>query len=107
MYNLKTTSSMKKILSSIPAVVAMMTMTTVFTACSSDDEGPSSPTLTISAARSDYNVSNTRAITANGDQISTTWKTTDKVVVFKEGWTKEIGNLSPMAGHHRDHLLHL
>lgn len=88
---------MKKILSSIPAVVAMMTMTTVFTACSSDDEGPSSPTLTIAAARSDYNVSNTRAITADGDKIVTSWKTTDKVVVFKEGWTKEIGNLSPMA----------
>ena len=96
---------MKKILSSIPAVVAMMTMTTVFTACSSDGDGqqPSDlAKLIIDAEKSSYidvdgEENGTRAIALSGDEssINTSWIASDVVTVFKNDWQSQIGTLSP------------
>ena len=91
---------MKKILSSIPAVAAVIAMTATFSACSSDDEQKSSnATLIINASRGDYgdnDNNSTRAITLsdNKEQITTSWAVSDNVTVFNKDWTK-IGTLNP------------
>ena len=89
---------MKKILFSISAVAAVIAMTATFSACSSDDEQSSTATLTVNASRGNYG-DGTRAVSIDSQTGGpvTNWKKSDKVVVYKAGWTEQIGNLSPMA----------
>lgn len=94
---------MKKILLSIPAVVAMMTLTTVFTACSSDNDEQQEPTtrgtLILDADKSVYidaGECGTRALSEEGTTIKTYWdKDADKVTVFANNWKNNIGTLTP------------
>lgn len=92
---------MKKILLSISALATMLATTATFSACSSDDEQQSA-TLALNAVKGDYGFG-TRSISyvdpnnvAKG--INTTWATSDKVAVYKSGWSSKIGDLSPMDG---------
>lgn len=92
---------MKKILLSISALAAMLATTATFCACSSDDEQQSA-TLALNAVKGDYGFG-TRSIsyvdaTDVTKGINTTWDTSDKVAVYKGGWTSKIGDLAPMAG---------
>ena len=98
MYNSKTMNVMKKVLLSMSAVAAMIAMTTTFSACSSDDEQQPSASMALNAVKGDYASLFTRAISLDNDgKLKTYWKTTDKVAVYKEGWTAKIGDLAPMA----------
>ena len=70
------------------------------TACSSDDEQYTA-SMTLNVTKGDYNYG-TRSITYVDPNdptkgINTTWATTDKVAVYKSGWSSKIGDLSPMA----------
>lgn len=88
---------MKKILLSFSALAAMLATTTTFSACSSDDEQQSSATLSLNAVKGEYGSLLTRAISLDNDgKLKTYWKTTDKVAVYKEGWTSKIGDLAPI-----------
>lgn len=96
MYNSKTLSIMKKILLSISAVMAMMAMTATFSACSSDDEQESSSAkLIINASRGNYGQFTRNIALSDNDNIVTTWKKSDNVFAYKEGWTGQIGTLNP------------
>lgn len=94
---------MKKNLLSVPAVVAMMTMATVFTACSSDNdeqqETATRGTLILDADKSGYldaGESGTRALSEEGTTIKTYWdKDADKVTVFANNWKNNIGTVTP------------
>ena len=97
MCNSITINVMKKILLSFSALIAMLATTATFSACSSDDEQQSTATMIINASKGEYR-SGTRTISLDGNKaIVTTWKTTDNVFVFKEGWTSQIGTLKPNA----------
>ena len=88
---------MKKFLLSFSALAAMLATTTTFSACSSDDEQQSSATLSLNAVKGEYGSLLTRAISLDNDgKLKTYWKTTDKVAVYKEGWTSKIGDLAPI-----------
>ena len=70
------------------------------TSCSSDDEQYTA-SMTLNVTKGDYNYG-TRSISYVDPNdptkgINTTWATTDKVAVYKSGWTSKIGDLSPMA----------
>ena len=72
------------------------------TSCSSDDEQQYTASLTLNASKANYD-QGTRSISYVDPNdptqgINTTWATTDKVAVYKSGWTSKIGDLSPMAG---------
>lgn len=93
---------MKKYLLSISAVTAMLAMTSVFTACSSDDEEQKSlthGTLILDADKSNYadvDESGTRALAVDGTTIKTYWdKDKDKVTVFANNWKNSLGTLTP------------
>jgi hypothetical protein len=93
---------MKKYLLSISAVTAMLAMTSVFTACSSDDEEQKSlthGTLILDADKSNYadvDESGTRALAVDGTTIKTYWdKDKDKVTVFASNWKNSLGTLTP------------
>ena len=91
---------MKKFLLSFSALAAMLATTATFSACSSDDEQQSA-TLALNAVKGDYGFG-TRAISYVDASdvtkgITTTWKTTDKVAVYKEGWAAKIGDLTPIS----------
>lgn len=71
------------------------------TSCSSDDEQQYTASLTLNASKANYDYG-TRSISYVDPNdptqgINTTWATTDKVAVYKSGWTSKIGDLSPMA----------
>ena len=71
------------------------------TSCSSDDEQQYTASLTLNASKANYD-HGTRSISYVDPNdptkgINTTWATTDKVAVYKSGWTSKIGDLSPMA----------
>lgn len=92
---------MKKILLSISALATMLATTATFSACSSDDEQQSA-TLALNAVKGDYGFG-TRSISYVDPNnvtkgINTTWATSDKVAVYKSGWSSKIGDLSPMDG---------
>lgn len=92
---------MKKILLSFSALAAMLATTATFSACSSDDEQQSSATLSLNAVKGDYGFG-TRSISYVDASdvtkgINTTWATSDKVAVYKSGWSSKIGDLSPIA----------
>ena len=93
---------MKKYLLSISAVTAMLAMTSVFTACSSDDDEQKSlthGTLILDADKSNYadvDESGTRALAVDGTTIKTYWdKDKDKVTVFASNWKNSLGTLTP------------
>lgn len=94
---------MKKYFFGISVVTAMIGATTMFSACSSDDEQQQSPTsylLSLDADKSNYVdpcVMGTRAISLSSDEsmINTTWDQTDAVTVFKDNWQSQIGELHP------------
>lgn len=97
---------MKKILLSFSAMAAMLAMVTVFNACSSDDD-QNTANLTLQATKGDYASLITRALSLDGDgKLKTYWKTSDKVAVYKEGWTQKIGDLAPKADS-EDHVTKL
>lgn len=93
---------MKKNLLSILAMTAMLAMTSVFTACSSDDdEQPATRSLlSLDGLISNY-VNNeeggTRAISVDGDVLKTFWKTSDLVNVYKDNWQTPVGELHPQS----------
>ena len=71
------------------------------TSCSSDDEQQYTASLTLNASKANYD-HGTRSISYVDPNdptkgINTTWATTDKVAVYKSGWTSKIGDLSPIA----------
>ena len=93
---------MKKNLLSILAMTAMLAMTSVFTACSSDDDEQKSlthGTLILDADKSNYadvDESGTRALAVDGTTIKTYWdKDKDKVTVFANNWKNSLGTLTP------------
>ena len=91
---------MKKNLLCFSTMAAMLAMATTFCACSSDDEQSATASLTLNASKGEYG-SGTRSISyVDNDPtkgITTTWDASDKVAVYKSGWTSKIGDLSPMA----------
>ena len=91
---------MKRLLLSFSVLAAMLATTATFSACSSDDEQQSA-TLALNAVKGDYGFG-TRAISyVNASDVTkgikTTWAPTDKVAVYKSGWSSKIGDLSPIA----------
>lgn len=90
---------MKKTISNIRTMAALLMAGAAFAACSSDDDiiseqpantGKQSYTLTISASKDG---SATRALELDGDAVVASWETTDEIVVTKNG--TQIGTLSP------------
>ena len=94
---------MKKILLSFSALAAMLATTTTFSACSSDDSGQEQPTYStlildgvISSYTNDDEIG-TRAISVDGDNLKTFWKTTDLVTVYSNQWQTKVGELHPQS----------
>ena len=90
---------MKKTISNIRTLAALLMAGAAFAACSSDDdiinEQPVNPvkqgyTLTVSASKDG---STTRALSLDGGAVVASWETTDEIVVTKNG--TQIGTLSP------------
>ena len=91
---------MKKTISNIRTLAALLMAGAAFTACSSSDEiineQPANTTvkqgytLTVSASKDG---SATRALDVDGSAIVASWETTDEIVVTKNG--TEVGTLSP------------
>ncbi|MBR6276676.1 MAG: hypothetical protein IKR31_07085 [Prevotella sp.] len=90
---------MKKTISNIRTLAALLMAGAAFAACSSDDdivnEQPANTdkqgyTLTISASKDG---SATRALGLDGSAVVASWETTDEIVVTKNG--TQIGTLSP------------
>ena len=99
MCNPKTIRTMKKILLCVSAVMAMMTLTALFSACSSSDEekkATSSP-LCFDGIKAEYEdeESGTRALSPVDNTIKTYWLKTDDVKVFRNNWQEELGTLHP------------
>ena len=88
---------MKKILTNISVLTAVISLSTAFSSCSSHDEesGVYVP-LTLEATRAEYNAGNqTRTLSEKNGALVSTWKTTDKVTVYKKGWSSKIGEVAP------------
>jgi len=90
---------MKKTISNIRTMAALLMAGAASAACSSDDdiinEQPVNPvkqgyTLTVSASKDG---STTRALDLDGSAVVASWETTDEIVVTKNG--TQIGTLSP------------
>ena len=89
---------MKKFLSMALASAAVMTLSVIVSSCSrSDKEDPKVfAKLTLEASRGEYGASSTtRTLTEANSTVVSTWKTTDKVAVYKKGWTAKIGDIAP------------
>ena len=89
---------MKKTISNIRILAALLMAGAAFAACSSDDDivneqpantGKQSYTLTVNASKG----GDTRALTEDNGAIVASWETTDEIVVTKNG--AQIGTLSP------------
>lgn len=95
---------MKKSFFGISVVTAMIGATTMFSACSSDDEQQQSPTsylLSLDAEKAGYadlDGKGTRAITLSGEDIVTAWESGDLVTVYDGSWQSKIGDLKPKEG---------
>ena len=87
---------MKKTISNIRTLAALLMAGAAFTACSNSDDiineqpGKQGYTLTVNASKDG---STTRALDLDGSAIVASWKTTDEIVVTKNG--TEVGTLSP------------
>ncbi len=94
---------MKKFMTSIKMLAALLVAGAAFTACSSDDntvsEQPVNPaqqtyTLTVNATKGSN--ATTRALSLSGNTLNATWATTENVYV-KKGDTWATGSLKPQA----------
>lgn len=96
---------MKKILTDIKTLGALLMAGAAFTACSDDnivEEQPATPaqqtyTMTVEAAKGG-DAATTRALALDGKTLNATWQTTDKVAVYN--YTKQAaleGHLSPQS----------
>ncbi len=94
---------MKKIMTSIKTLAALLVAGTAFTACSSDDniadEQPVNPaqqtyTMTVNATKGGNTT--TRALSLDGNTLNATWATTENVYVQKSG-TWATGSLQPQT----------
>ena len=91
---------MKKIISTAFASAVMMTLSVAVSSCSSSDNDlPEVFTeLTLEASKGEYTAPvETRTITEANSTVVSTWKTSDKVAVYKKGWGAKIGDLAPKA----------
>lgn len=89
---------MKKILSVAFTSAAVMMLAVAVSSCSrSDKDAPKVlAELTLQATRGEYGASSaTRTLTESNSTVVSTWKTTDKVAVYKKGWTAKIGDIAP------------
>ena len=103
---------MKKMMTSIKTLAALLIASATFAACSSDDntidQQPAQPagqqvyTMTIQATKSTGDEANarvaTRALALDGKTLNATWQTTDEVAVYN--YTKQAalgGHLSPQS----------
>ena len=81
------------------ASAAVMMLSVTVSSCSrSDKEDPKVfAKLTLEASRGEYGASSstTRTLTEANSTVVSTWKTTDKVAVYKKGWTAKIGEIAP------------
>ena len=88
---------MKKLFTNISVLTAVFALSTAVSSCSSHDEdsGVFVP-LSLEATKTEYNLSNqTRTVTEVNNSLVSTWKTTEKVTVYKKGWSSQIGEISP------------
>lgn len=77
---------------------AVMMLSVAVSSCSrSDKDAPKVfAELTLQATRGEYGASSaTRTLTESNSTVVSTWKTTDKVAVYKKGWTAKIGDIAP------------
>ena len=84
----------------IIAVLAFTGLSIGVCSCSSHDEKEPEvfAELTLDAVRGNYaEPSATRALAESDGTIVSTWKTTEKVAVYKKGWAAKIGEISPTA----------
>lgn len=91
---------MKKIISTAFASAVMMTLSVTVSSCSSSDNDLPEvfAELTLEASKGEYTAPvETRTITEANSTVVSTWKTSDKVAVYKKGWGAKIGDLAPKA----------
>ena len=96
---------MKKFMTDIKTLAALLMAGAAFTACSSDDniagEQPVNPAqqtykLTVNATKGDDG--QTRALSLSGKTLSVKWAATDEVSVFPEAWSRTaLGTLTAAA----------
>lgn len=91
---------MKKIISTAFASAVVMTLSVTVSSCSSSDNDLPEvfAELTLEASKGEYTAPvETRTITEANSTVVSTWKTSDKVAVYKKGWGAKIGDLAPKA----------
>ena len=96
---------MKKIMTNIKTLAALLMASATFAACSSDDntidQQPAQPagqqvyTMTVNAQKGG-DAATTRALTLDGKTLNATWATTENIYV-KKGETWATGSLQPQA----------
>ena len=89
---------MKKMFSTAFASAVVMTLSVAVSSCSSSDNDLPEVfvDLTLEASRGEYSAPvETRTLTEANSTVVSTWKTTDKVAVYKKGWGAKIGDIAP------------
>ena len=94
---------MKKMMTNIRTLTALLIASATFAACSSDDNaidqqpaGQQVYTMTVNAQKGG-DAATTRALTLSGKTLNATWATTENIYV-KKGETWATGSLQPQAG---------
>ena len=95
--------TMKKMMTNIRTLAALLIASATFAACSSDDNtidqqpaGQQVYTMTVNAQKGG-DAATTRALTLDGKTLNATWATTENIYV-KKGDTWATGSLQPQAG---------
>ena len=80
------------------AAAALIGLSMTVSSCSKDSKRSEVfSQLTLDASRGEYGApaATTRSLSEANSTIVSAWKTTDKVAVYKKGWTAKIGDIAP------------